>query len=1367
MNAWIKRKTAWVLAAAMAMTMTSAVPASGGEGRREAALRFEQEQVSDQAATPADAAQSMLLSAVTGNLWDEFTGEMNWSGAGTKNNPYGITNLSQLMGLSEAVAQGETFAGQYFELKADLDLGLLTANGGNWNPIGWFKNATDLAGSPAAFMGTFDGAGHTVSGLKFTGRNYDYSYLGLFGKLDNATVKNLTIEAGEVAGADNVGILAGQMTGRTVVKAVTVRGSVYAKGDAGGIAGEVTGGQAAADYGVIENCIADGIVINSAGTNSFVGGIAGNVQRAVIADCTVITYDGDASRIQGKGYVGGIAGRMNKTDIYNARVEGTIGGNGARAVGGILGLYESGNGCVLQMYGEIGRTNNGAAAREGSIIGTRQAANPYRLGTGKNDNFSYLFLSNAMAAKKICGSGFADDNTFTKAAHIGYATDYERKYVLVAGTTETGSGERYLYEELEDGIHYIITQKLGKQLTADHSKGLAFAIDHFAPGSMGEPVLGYLISIPRIDTKNANGTYDHDVAVLTAMPQTNNSYYRAITKERPAAAPPGAVIQVVTAANNREENRYQMIFDSGESGQVKPPTYTDEDGQKRKMTYGSGGAYSFIMPAANTELNAEYAKVTTDLAMSPSRQTISIVHTRTGDRKSPHQVTEVKDHQGRLIARYINGKADTSVQIQPVLIHAEHNGQGSAADRTVTWSVDDTDLIHNLSDAGYTLTDARIMPNLDAAFIQTILNREVQAQIAGNYREAINNTIYEDKAVVTASTNPATSVNNQPVHGNSLVNVTFQILDLTTVRVEGLKLNHSAHTFEIIRKLTGDRKNPTEQYLVSEPLLLDASLNPEQPFFKNVSWKDTNSEKTLRLSESGTNNQQCKVVVAADRQGKDNPAWIQNVINEDNTRKNQDKYRKLTGSASHTETITATSEDQTHGVVTAACAVTVVFRTVDETVIHPEGIELDKQNLAYQLSYTKAGDIHSETVEKTGFGAKDVLAATVLPGLADNDLHQPYNREVVFRSSDPDALAVDEKGRLTVNDDAKWIREAQEQAPYQAQREVEVTVETADGQKRAVCRINLDFWVNCLEIQEEKEEIAIIRTKTAGRLEPSWSGLESRQLNAAVYPQSGDQTIIWTSSDPDIAVDADGRIIPAVVDAEGKITSAWVRNALNQYPYQAEKEVTITAASRNGALADQVKVKVTFASVNKSGSSSGGGSGSSSSGSSGSGSSDGSGAGLGAGPSSGPAASGNATSPAGLPDYVIMDGEWLAREENKWQFSKDGLLTNRWAALYNPYADTAKGQRAYDWFRFDEAGYMVTGWYTDTDGKDYYLHPVSDGTQGHMYTGWKWIDPFCYYFEPRSNGQMGSLYKNTKTPDGFMVNQEGIWNIDGVIQTQK
>ncbi len=96
------------------------------------------------------------------------------------------------------------------------------------------------------------------------------------------------------------------------------------------------------------------------------------------------------------------------------------------------------------------------------------------------------------------------------------------------------------------------------------TEDLRFRLDHFAPGYQGEPVEGYLLSVPRIDARNSNGTYDTDVAVLTAMPGSNQSYYRSIDKDHVAAVAPGVAVTVVTAPKNDEENRYQMVVDEKE-----------------------------------------------------------------------------------------------------------------------------------------------------------------------------------------------------------------------------------------------------------------------------------------------------------------------------------------------------------------------------------------------------------------------------------------------------------------------------------------------------------------------------------------------------------------------------------------------------------------------------------------------------------------------------------------------------------------------------------------------------------------------------------------------------------------------------------
>lgn len=84
------------------------------------------------------------------------------------------------------------------------------------------------------------------------------------------------------------------------------------------------------------------------------------------------------------------------------------------------------------------------------------------------------------------------------------------------------------------------------------------------------------------------------------------------------------------------------------------------------------------------------------------------------------------------------------------------------------------------------------------------------------------------------------------------------------------------------------------------------------------------------------------------------------------------------------------------------------------------------------------------------------------------------------------------------------------------------------------------------------------------------------------------------------------------------------------------------------------------------------------------------------------------------------------------------------------------------WYRFDEEGYMKTGWYQDGDGQWYFLNSVSDGTKGRMMTGWQWIDGYCYYLSEQADASHpeGAMYAGQQTPDGYQVDKSGAWADD-------
>ena len=124
---------------------------------------------------------------------------------------------------------------------------------------------------------------------------------------------------------------------------------------------------------------------------------------------------------------------------------------------------------------------------------------------------------------------------------------------------------------------------------------------------------------------------------------------------------------------------------------------------------------------------------------------------------------------------------------------------------------------------------------------------------------------------------------------------------------------------------------------------------------------------------------------------------------------------------------------------------------------------------------------------------------------------------------------------------------------------------------------------------------------------------------------------------------------------------------------------------------------------------------------------------------------------SGSPDtWSVPAGTWVRDQTGWWYRKANGTYpVSCWQRL--AYQNTA------EWYRFDERGYMQTGWFTDAAGRTYYLHAVSDGRQGYMYTGWHQIGGVWYYFREIQDSTEGVLYRNSRTPDGYWVDGNGVW----------
>ena len=126
-------------------------------------------------------------------------------------------------------------------------------------------------------------------------------------------------------------------------------------------------------------------------------------------------------------------------------------------------------------------------------------------------------------------------------------------------------------------------------------------------------------------------------------------------------------------------------------------------------------------------------------------------------------------------------------------------------------------------------------------------------------------------------------------------------------------------------------------------------------------------------------------------------------------------------------------------------------------------------------------------------------------------------------------------------------------------------------------------------------------------------------------------------------------------------------------------------------------------------------------------------------------------------DRSLSGGQWIQDEKGWWYKRADGSYPK------NSWGYEAYNGKSY-WYYFLDSGYMATGW-IEVNGSKYYLFPNSDGWKGRMLTGWQWIDGNCYYLDSQGQNE-GALYRNTTTPDGYAVDAEGRWVVNGVVQKQ-
>ena len=272
-------------------------------------------------------------------------------GSGTEADPYQIMTADDVNALSQAVAGGSSFSGEFFSMANDIDFAGQTAT---YQPIG---------SAEAPFNATFDGNGFAISNLNVNSRGFPN--VGLFGYTGSkAEIRNLTItQITLTSNGSTIGGAVGYNGGK--ISNVTVSGDINCEGtNAGGVAGlskgsiedcaftgQVSvwgtgGGLVGYNYGTIVRSYASATVLmpSTAVTKAdkSIGGLVGVSHSSgsttnLIEDCYSM---GQVTDQTGAGTIGGFMGKSHETKVnrcFNvASVSTQIAVTNNKAVGGFI-----------------------------------------------------------------------------------------------------------------------------------------------------------------------------------------------------------------------------------------------------------------------------------------------------------------------------------------------------------------------------------------------------------------------------------------------------------------------------------------------------------------------------------------------------------------------------------------------------------------------------------------------------------------------------------------------------------------------------------------------------------------------------------------------------------------------------------------------------------------------------------------------------------------------------------------------------------------------------------------------------------------------------------------------------------------------
>ena len=505
-----------------------------------------------------------------------LTGE-GFYGKGTEKNPYEIRNVNDLKLLAEKVNGGETYTNKYFKQTANIDL----ENEPNWTPIGGTVIEHPSTWEISVFKGNYDGDGYKITNLTTT---EDSNHVGLFGKVEDATIQNCNI-TGNVNGYNYVGGIVGGVGVKTKILNCSFQGSVMGESDCvGGIVGETSaecevsgcfargkveglqkvGGIAGKGVGTIKNCYA---LADVTARDRIAGGIAGGTYNLTIENCY---YGGD---VLAKNYAGGIAGVMDSTSGSSTTIKNCV-----SLAESVTAGINSVNRIAGGVRDNINLINNHSYNRTKLVIDSKPA---YPTGGAGNDVIGAdVYISNGRVMKDV------------QKGEVFAWTGFDKAIWYIP--TEAGK-----LPSLQKGTYPDLPNLPSVDLTIDKTP------QHFTTRNIGN---GFVVKVTSEGTLNESIEFTkeyrlHDTTGewMNAVPNTAGTYDVKITRAadgdiNPFACeiPEGLVLtKKRSSSSGAATQTYTAQFDTN-GGSAVDKVKTDKNGKIERPADPTKEGYIFV-----------------------------------------------------------------------------------------------------------------------------------------------------------------------------------------------------------------------------------------------------------------------------------------------------------------------------------------------------------------------------------------------------------------------------------------------------------------------------------------------------------------------------------------------------------------------------------------------------------------------------------------------------------------------------------------------------------------------------------------------------------------------------------------------------